>query len=70
LAGLPGVARVWPSATNFVLAEFKDATQALTKVRAARLLVRDARIHPELPGTLRITIGASAHNTRLLQALA
>ena len=49
---------------------FKDATKALAKVRAARLLVRDGRIYPELPGTLRITIGASAQNTRLLQALA
>jgi histidinol-phosphate aminotransferase len=69
LAGLQEVVRVWPSAANFVLAEFKDATKALAKVRAARLLVRDGRIYPELPGTLRITIGASAQNTRLLQAL-
>lgn len=70
LTGLPGVVRVWPSAANFVLAQFKDATKALSKVRAARLLVRDGRIYPELPETLRITIGTSAHNTRLLQALA
>jgi histidinol-phosphate aminotransferase len=70
LSGLPAVVRVWPSDANFVLAEFKDVTKALAQVRAAQLLVRDGRIYPELPGTLRITIGASAHNTRLLQALA
>jgi histidinol-phosphate aminotransferase len=69
LTGLRSVVRVWPSAANFVLAEFKDATKALAQARAARLLVRDGRNYPELPQTLRITIGASAHNTRLLQAL-
>jgi histidinol-phosphate aminotransferase len=69
LGGLRSVARVWPSAANFVLAEFKDVSTVLAKMRAARLLVRDGRIYPELPGTLRITIGACAQNTRLLQAL-
>jgi histidinol-phosphate aminotransferase len=70
LTGLRSVVRVWPSAANFVLVEFKDATKALAKVHSARLLVRDGRIYPELPETLRITIGASAQNMRLIQALA
>jgi histidinol-phosphate aminotransferase len=69
LAALPSVTRTWPSAANFLLAEFADAAEALAKARAAGVLVRDASMHPELPGALRITIGASAHNTRLLQAL-
>jgi histidinol-phosphate aminotransferase len=68
LACLPLVTRVWPSAANFVLAEFQDAAAALTRARAAKLLVRDARAYPELPAMLRITIGAAAQNTRLLQA--
>ena len=68
LAALPLVRRVWPSAANFVLAEFKDVASALARARAARFLVRDARAHPELPDSLRITIGAAAQNTRLLQA--
>src|SRR5579872_340593 len=68
LSGLPLVKRVWPSAANFVLAEFRDAATALARARAARFLVRDARAYPELPDSLRITIGASAQNTRLLQA--
>jgi histidinol-phosphate aminotransferase len=63
------VVRVWPSAANFVLAEFKDATKALAHLRAAQLLVRDGRIYPGLRGTARITIGDSAQNNRLLQAL-
>jgi histidinol-phosphate aminotransferase len=70
LARLPAVARVWPSVTNFILAEFRDASGALARAREAQVLLRDSRAHPELPGTLRITIGAAAQNTRLLQALA
>jgi histidinol-phosphate aminotransferase len=68
LSSAPGVERVWPSAANFVLAKFTDAGTALARARAARLLVRDVRAHPELPGTLRITVGTAAHNTQLLQA--
>ena len=68
LASLPMVRQVWPSAANFVLAEFGDAAVALARARAARFLVRDARASGELAGALRITIGASAQNTRLLQA--
>lgn len=68
LAGLPSVSRVWPSAANFVLAEFRDAVAALAQARNARFLVRDARAHSELGNALRITIGASAQNNRLLQA--
>jgi histidinol-phosphate aminotransferase len=69
LAALPAVSRVWPSAANFVLAEFRDAVTALARARNARLLVRDARGYAELGSALRITIGASAQNNRLLQAL-
>ncbi|MDE2451005.1 MAG: histidinol-phosphate transaminase, partial [Gammaproteobacteria bacterium] len=43
LPRLPRVTRVWPSAANFVLAEFEDAGAALARAREARLLVRDAR---------------------------
>jgi len=70
LSSSPLVTRVWPSAANFVLAEFRDAATALLRARRADFLVRDARIHPELPQALRITIGASVQNTRLLAALA
>lgn len=68
LGALPAVSRVWPSAANFLLAEFRDAASALARARNARLLVRDARGYAELGNALRITIGASAQNNRLLQA--
>jgi histidinol-phosphate aminotransferase len=67
---LPGVRRVWSSAANFLLAQFADAGEALSRARDAQLLVRDMRMHPELPGTLRVTIGTASQNERLLQAWA
>lgn len=69
LAMLPAILRVWPSAANFVLAEFHDAGQALTRARAANLLIRDVRSQPGLARALRITVGTPEQNTRLLQAL-
>ena len=68
VARLPRVTRVWSSAANFFLAQFADAAEALSRARAAQLLVRDMRIYPELPGALRVTIGTAAQNQRLLQA--
>ena len=68
LAALPQVVRVWPSAANFVLAEFTDAGAALQRARDARLLVRDARGYPGLGRALRITIGSIEQNDRLLEA--
>lgn len=68
VARLPRVTRVWSSAANFFLAQFADAGEALSRARAAQLLVRDMRIHPELPGALRVTIGTASQNKRLLQA--
>ena len=68
LARLPGVTHVWPSDANFLLAQFTDATAALERARAARLLVRDARAYPGLPHALRITVGTAAQNEQLLEA--
>ena len=68
LAAMPQVVRVWPSAANFVLAEFTDAGAALQRARDARLLVRDARGYPGLGRALRITIGSIEQNNRLLEA--
>jgi histidinol-phosphate aminotransferase len=72
LAALPAcsnVARVWPSAANFRLAEFDDATLALARSRGARLLIRDVRGYPGLGRCLRITVGSPEQNNRLLDAL-
>jgi histidinol-phosphate aminotransferase len=68
LIELPGVVRVWSSAANFVLAQFADPDEALLRARAQKLLVRDVRGNPELPGALRVTIGTPEENSRLLEA--
>jgi histidinol-phosphate aminotransferase len=70
LAELPIVARVWPSRTNFLLVEFRDASAALERTRTAGLLVRDVRAHPALASALRISIGTPEQNDRLLGSLA
>lgn len=69
LAELPSVVRVWPSAANFILAQFKDAALAVARSRSARLLIRDVRGYPGLDGCLRMTIGSAEQNNRLLDAL-
>jgi histidinol-phosphate aminotransferase len=68
LARLPGVTHVWPSAANFLLAQFTDAGAALARARAANLLVRDTRAYPGLAQALRITVGTPAQNEQLLEA--
>ena len=68
LPQLPQVTRVWPSAANFVLAEFEDTGAALVRAREARLLVRDARGYPGLGRALRITVGTPEQNGRLLES--
>jgi histidinol-phosphate aminotransferase len=69
LAGSPGVRRVWPSAANFLLAEFADAGSALARAHAAGLLVRDLRRAPGLGEALRISVGTPEENDRLLGSL-
>ncbi|HKT74912.1 MAG TPA: histidinol-phosphate transaminase [Steroidobacteraceae bacterium] len=69
LPKLQSVVRVWPSTANFVLAEFTDAGDALTRARHARLLIRDVRGYPGLGRHLRISVGTAEQNTRLLEAL-
>ena len=69
LRTLPGVKRVWPSDSNFVLVEFADPERALTRSRASNLLIRDVRAQVGLPRTVRISIGTTEQNDRLLGAL-
>jgi histidinol-phosphate aminotransferase len=65
----PGVVRVWPSAANFLLVQFKDPQQAFDRACAAGLLVRDVRRQPGLAHCLRITVGTPEQNLRLIGAL-
>jgi histidinol-phosphate aminotransferase len=68
LAHAPGVVRVWPSDTNFLLVEFCEIERALQRAHRAQLLVRDARAYPELAPAVRVTVGSPADNERLLEA--
>ncbi len=68
LPRLPRITQVWPSAANFVLAEFENPGEALLRGREARLLVRDARGYPGLGRALRLTVGTPEQNGRLLEA--
>jgi len=69
LAEHPAVRRVWPSAANFITAEFSDPAMVLARARGARLLIRDVRGYPGLESCLRVTVGTPEQNSRLLRAL-
>lgn len=68
LPELARVVRVCPSEANFILTHFNDAGTALQLARGANLLVRDARGYPGLGQALRVTVGSSEQNNRLLEA--
>ena len=67
LTALPAVRKVWPSAANFLLVEFRDAGAALREIAAAGLLVRD--FSGQIEGALRLTVGSPEQNERLLRSL-
>ncbi len=69
LADIRGVIKVWPSEANFLLVEFQDAAAALQRAHGAGLLVRDLRAAAGLARALRISIGSSEQNDRLLSSL-
>ena len=69
LAAQPGTLRVWPSAANFLLVDFADATAALQRARAAGFLLRDVRAHPALHSALRLSVGSQAQNEQLIASL-
>ena len=69
LAGMPAVARLFPSDANFLLVEFRDARGALEAGKSAGLLVRDFSAAPGLARCLRISVGTPEQNERLMTAL-
>jgi histidinol-phosphate aminotransferase len=68
LADKKSLRTLWPSVTNFVLADFADAEIALAAARDAKLLIRDMR--SVSPYSLRISVGAPEQNDRLIRSLA
>jgi histidinol-phosphate aminotransferase len=62
--------RYWPSAANFVLADFGGrAPQVVGALAARHVFVRDKSRDPACPGCLRMTTGVVAHTERLIAAL-
>ncbi|HEX2139142.1 MAG TPA: aminotransferase class I/II-fold pyridoxal phosphate-dependent enzyme, partial [Woeseiaceae bacterium] len=68
LAANPAVRRVFPSETNFLLAEFDDAGAVFAQLQEAGIRVRRFS-DPRIENCLRISIGSPAENRAFLQAL-
>jgi histidinol-phosphate aminotransferase len=69
LGNSPLVAKVWPSDTNFLLIDCRDADRVMHNSIAGGMIVRDLRAHPALPHSLRISVGTRAQNDALLRCL-
>jgi histidinol-phosphate aminotransferase len=69
LQSSPWVEKVWPSDTNFLLVDCRDAQRFLADSIAVGLIVRDLRGYPALPQSLRVTVGAPAENAALLKGV-
>lgn len=67
LAKLPAVRRVWPSDSNFLLAEIADAAKAMVAGRAAGVIWRDRS--RDVPDSIRITVGTAEENNATLEVL-
>ena len=70
LARLPAIRRVWPSDSNFLLIDCVDADRVLRGAAAVGLIIRDPRSQPGLGTSLRISVGTTEQNDRLLQGIA
>jgi len=69
LRALPGLTAVYASESNFLLARFRDADDALRRLLAAGVVVRDMRAMPQLGDALRISVGTPDENAVLIEAL-
>jgi histidinol-phosphate aminotransferase len=62
--------KYWPSRANFVLMYLESNTQPfIAAMRQRGILVRDRSCDPGCQDCVRITVGASEHNDRLMQTL-
>jgi histidinol-phosphate aminotransferase len=69
LSASPLVEKVWPSDTNFLLIDCRDADSFMSNTVAGGLIVRDLRAHPSLPRSLRVSVGTRAQNDALLHCV-
>ena len=61
------VIKVYPSDTNFVLVEFKEASKVFENLKSKGVLVRDQQ--SKIKNALRITVGSSEQNHLVLREL-
>jgi histidinol-phosphate aminotransferase len=70
LAKLPGVEKVFPSRSNFLLVRVKDAAKTTALCQEKGFIVRDVSAQPGLNNCLRISMGTPEQMKSLLQVLA
>jgi histidinol-phosphate aminotransferase len=69
LDALPQV-KYWPSDANMVLVRVPDADKTFAGMKERGVLIKNvSRMHPLLANCLRLTVGTSAENERMLAAL-
>jgi histidinol-phosphate/aromatic aminotransferase/cobyric acid decarboxylase-like protein len=66
LQSSPLVDKVWPSDSNFLLLDCRDADAFMRRAIAGGLIVRDLRSNGALPNSLRVSVGTRAQNDALL----
>jgi histidinol dehydrogenase len=63
------VETVWPSDSNFLLIDCRDADRFMQNSMAGGSIVRDLRANPMLSRSLRVSVGTRAENDALLDSL-
>lgn len=69
LQNIPVVKKIWPSETNFILAEFDDADAVYDYLLKAGVIVRNRSRVKGCEGCLRITVGTPEENEMIIQLL-
>ena len=69
LLRLDSVIKVFPSETNFLLVRVSNAMQFCNAARDSGFLLRDMSYHPTLENCVRITVGNSDQNKKLIDGL-
>ncbi|MDW3192582.1 MAG: histidinol-phosphate transaminase [Cytophagales bacterium] len=66
---LPMVQKVFPSDANFLLVRFDQAKEVFHYLLEQKVIVRDRSSQPLCEGCLRLTVGTSEENDRLIEQL-
>ncbi|MDR3668226.1 MAG: histidinol-phosphate transaminase [Ignavibacteriaceae bacterium] len=66
---LPGIDKIFPSDTNYILIKIKDARSVQKKLAYDGIIIRDRSNQPNLGDCLRITVGTHDENIQLFNLL-